>query len=60
VFGIVAVKGAKCVGMLLYWEQIGCELPAVKGSNWVWDCCCKVSKMCGRAAVQEANLLWDC
>ena len=60
------------MGMLPYREQIGCVIAAVNGSNFVWDCCCKVSKLsvglllytdqiwCGSAAVQGANWFWVC
>ena len=43
---ITAVKGAKCVVLLLYKKQIGCGIAAVMGTNFVWDCCCKGSKLC--------------
>ena len=68
---IDAVKGAKCVVVLLYRMQIWCGIAAVNGTNLVWDCCCKGSKLClglllyseqigcGSAAVQGGNWLWD-
>ena len=52
---IAAVKRAKCVGVLLYREHICCGIASVKEQyvcycclsvrRFVWDCCCKVSKL---------------
>ena len=47
--GIAAVKGAKCVGVLLYRKEIGCGIAAVKGPI-----------LCGIADVMLANCVWDC
>jgi len=34
-WGIVAVRGAICMGVLLYWEQIGWGIAALKGAKCV-------------------------
>ena len=66
-----AVKGANCLGVLLNRKQIIFGIAAVKGANFVWDCCCKGSKfylglllyreqiVCGSAAVKLANCVRD-
>jgi len=46
--GSAAVKGAKCVGMLPYREQIGCGIAAVKGAKCV-----------GELLLREEIWLWD-
>ena len=50
-------KRGKLVGGLLLKRSKMCGSDAVQGTKWLWECCCKESKMCVTADVERANLM---